>query len=75
MDGQTVPAVHAASVTPAFGMTGSPAISVPFGLSPDGLPIGVQLVARHFEEGTLLRAAAALESNRFPENPPASALT
>lgn len=62
VDGQTVPAVHAASVTPAFGMTGSPAISVPFGLSPDGLPIGVQLVARHFEEGTLLRAAAALES-------------
>ena len=62
VDGQTVPAVHAAAITPAFGVTGSPAISVPFGLSPDGLPIGVQLVARHFEEATLLRAAAALES-------------
>ncbi len=62
VDGQTVPAAHAAAITPAFGITGSPAISVPFGLSPDGLPIGVQLVARHFEEATLLRAAAALES-------------
>ena len=62
VDGQAVPAVHAAGMTPAFGMTGSPAISVPFGLSPDGLPIGVQLVARHFEEATLLHAAAALES-------------
>lgn len=62
VDGQAVPAVHAAGMTPAFGMTGSPAISVPLGLSPDGMPIGVQLVARHFEEGTLLRAAAALES-------------
>ena len=62
VDDQTVPAVHAASITPAFGITGSPAISVPFGLSPDGFPIGVQLVARHFEEATLLHAAAALES-------------
>jgi aspartyl-tRNA(Asn)/glutamyl-tRNA(Gln) amidotransferase subunit A len=62
VDGQAVPAVHAAAITPAFGVTGSPAISVPFGMSPDGLPIGVQLVARHFEEATLLRAAAALES-------------
>ena len=59
---QAVPTVHAAGMTPAFGITGSPAISVPFGLSPEGLPIGVQLVGRHFEEATLLHAAAALES-------------
>ena len=62
VDGQATPAVHAASITPAFGVTGSPAISVPIGLSPDRLPIGVQLVARHFDEATLLQAAAALES-------------
>ena len=58
---QTTSRVHAASITPAFGITGSPAISVPAGLSPDGLPIGVQLVARHFEESILFHVAAALE--------------
>jgi aspartyl-tRNA(Asn)/glutamyl-tRNA(Gln) amidotransferase subunit A len=44
-----------------FDLTGSPAISVPFGMGADGLPIGVQLVARHFDEATLLHVAAALE--------------
>ncbi len=66
VDGQATPAVHAASITPAFGVTGSPAISVPLGLSADGLPIGVQLVARHFDEAMLLHAAAALESASSP---------
>ena len=45
-----------------FDITGSPAISVPFGWSADGLPIGVQLVGRHFQESTVLHAASALEA-------------
>ena len=43
-------------------MTGQPAASVPYGFSGGGLPIGVQLAARHADEATLLRASAALEA-------------
>ena len=59
---QTVPGRNALSATIPANLTGSPAISVPFGWSPDGLPIGVQLIGRHFDEATVLRAAAALEA-------------
>jgi aspartyl-tRNA(Asn)/glutamyl-tRNA(Gln) amidotransferase subunit A len=41
-------------------IAGNPGLSMPGG-SVEGLPIGVQLVARPFEEGTLLRAAHAFE--------------
>ncbi|HEX9132217.1 MAG TPA: amidase family protein [Ktedonobacteraceae bacterium] len=47
--------------TPLFNVTGQPAISLPLGQSSDGLPIGVQLVARYGDEATLLRLAAQLE--------------
>jgi aspartyl-tRNA(Asn)/glutamyl-tRNA(Gln) amidotransferase subunit A len=49
-----------------FDLTGSPALSVPFGSSADGLPIGVQLVGRHFDEETVFRAGMALEGSRGP---------
>ena len=39
-----------------------PAISLPLGHSDIGLPIGVQLIARHGAEDTLLRTAAELEA-------------
>ena len=42
-------------------VTGCPAISVPFGRTPDGLPVGVQLVAPHGADRFLLEVAAALE--------------
>ena len=45
-----------------FNLTGQPAISVPAGATPAGLPIGIQLVGRPFAEPELLRAAAMLES-------------
>lgn len=38
-------------------MAGIPAISVPCGLSKEGLPLGLQLMGRQWEEGTVLRAA------------------
>ncbi len=41
-------------------LAGIPAISVPFGHSKEGLPIGIQLSAREFDEETLLRAAYCL---------------
>ena len=40
---------------------GLPGISVPAGLSAEGLPLGLQLIGRPFDEATLLRAAAVLE--------------
>jgi len=42
-------------------VTGCPAISVPFGTTADGLPVGVQLVAPHGADRFLLEVAAALE--------------
>jgi aspartyl-tRNA(Asn)/glutamyl-tRNA(Gln) amidotransferase subunit A len=42
-------------------LAGLPGISVPAGLSARGLPLGLQLVGRPFDEETVLRAAAALE--------------
>jgi aspartyl-tRNA(Asn)/glutamyl-tRNA(Gln) amidotransferase subunit A len=42
-------------------LAGLPGISVPAGLSARGLPLGLQLIGRPFDEETVLRAATALE--------------
>ena len=47
--------------TPPFNVTGQPAISLPLHWTPDGLPVGVQLVAAPGREDRLLQVAAALE--------------
>ncbi|HEU5309415.1 MAG TPA: amidase family protein [Acidimicrobiia bacterium] len=47
--------------TGVFNTTGHPAMSVPAGVDGNGLPVGVQFVARPGDEATLLRLAAALE--------------
>lgn len=47
-------------------LTGLPAISIPCGLSKDGLPIGLQLVGKAFDEATVLRAAFTFEANSQP---------
>jgi len=46
--------------TCAFDITGHPAMSLPCGLV-DGLPVGMQLVAKHYDESTIYRAAYAFE--------------
>ncbi|HUX05648.1 MAG TPA: amidase [Acidimicrobiales bacterium] len=48
-----------------FNMTGNPALTVPTGLSRDGLPIGVQLVGRVGDDELLLELASTLEE-RLP---------
>ena len=45
-----------------FNLTGHPALSVPCGVSSDGLPIGLQLVGPWHSEGRLLAIAAAVEA-------------
>ena len=47
--------------TGQFNVTGQPAISLPLHWTPDGLPIGVQLVAAAGREDVLIRVAAQLE--------------
>jgi aspartyl-tRNA(Asn)/glutamyl-tRNA(Gln) amidotransferase subunit A len=52
------------ALTPPFNLTGQPAATVPCGFSADGLPIGLQIVGRRFDEATVLRASAAFEAAR-----------
>jgi len=48
--------------TVTVNLAGLPGISVPAGLSENGLPLGLQLIGKAFDEATLLRAALAVES-------------
>jgi len=47
--------------TVSANLAGLPGISVPCGTSAEGLPVGVQVLGRIFDEGTVLRVAYALE--------------
>jgi len=47
--------------TVTANLAGIPGLALPCGLSPEGLPIGLQILAPHFQEGRLLRIAHALE--------------
>jgi amidase len=57
-------------VTP-WNLFGMPAVTIPFGMSSDGLPIGVQLIGRPYEEELILEVAVRLEEVRgaFPGPP------
>ena len=55
--------------TVTANLTGIPAISVPYKIT-TGLPIGIQIMANHLEENSLLQAAYALEKTvDLPEVP------
>ena len=47
--------------TRVYNITGSPAISAPCGFAGDGLPVGLHLAGRAFDEATVLRAAYAYQ--------------
>ncbi len=48
--------------TVTVNLAGLPGISVPAGLTSNGLPLGLQLIGKAFDEATLLRAALAVET-------------
>ena len=48
--------------TAPFDITGHPGLSVPCGMS-DGLPIGLMLIGRHFDDATLLQLGYAYEQS------------
>ena len=43
-------------------LTGLPALAVPCGFDPDGLPVGMQLIGKPFDEATLFRVGAAYQA-------------
>jgi Asp-tRNA(Asn)/Glu-tRNA(Gln) amidotransferase A subunit family amidase len=73
IDGREVRYLDAMSYTQWFNVLGNPAAVVPVGSSPEGLPIGVQVVGRPYEEETVLQVAAAIERGCGGFTPPPTA--
>ena len=56
--------MHHIAYTVPFNMSEQPAVSVPAGFTPDGLPVGLQIVGRRFDDVGVLRLARAFERIR-----------
>ena len=66
IDGQTVKYLDAWSYTEWFNLLGMPGVVVPAGHSDEGLPIGVQVVAKPWQEELALEVATVIENARGP---------
>jgi len=49
--------------TVTVNLAGLPGMAVPSGLTEDGLPLGLQVIARPFDEETMLRVAGVIEAH------------
>jgi amidase len=58
--------LSAVANTCALDLTGHPALTIPCGSGEHGLPVGLQLIGRHFDEEQLYRAAFAFEAATVP---------
>ncbi len=72
VEGKRVEYLDAMRYTQWFNLLGAPAAVVPVGKSPEGLPIGVQIVGRPFEDERVLGIAAAVEASFGYKPPPLS---
>ena len=70
IDGTRVHYLDAWSYSAWFNLLQHPAVSVPAGSTADGLPVGVQVVARHWEERTALALARTIERRLGGYRPP-----
>ena len=70
VEGKTVKYLDAWSYCEWFNLLGFPAVVVPMGASAEGLPIGVQVIGRPWQENIVLDVAAKLEQGRGPWQPP-----
>jgi Asp-tRNA(Asn)/Glu-tRNA(Gln) amidotransferase A subunit family amidase len=74
VEGKTVKYLDAWSYCEWFNLLGFPAVVVPMGYSKEGLPIGVQIVGRPWEEEVVLAVAAKLENEHGPWSAPPLAI-
>jgi len=65
INGQKIPPPAFLSFTYSFNITGQPAVTIPCGRTEDDLPIGLQIIDRRFDDGTVLRTAVAFQQ-AFP---------
>jgi len=70
VQGRKVEYLKAMSYSQWFNLLGNPAAVVPVGKSPEGLPIGVQVVGRPWEDEAVLAIAAKIESSTGGFRPP-----
>lgn len=70
IDGKAVEYLDAWSYTEWFNLLGNPAAVIPVSQSPQGLPIGVQIVGRPWEEEQVLSVASVLERELGPGKRP-----
>ncbi|MGB6742511.1 MAG: amidase family protein, partial [Terracidiphilus sp.] len=69
VEGKTVEYLDAVRYTQWFNTLGAPGVVVPVGASPEGLPIGVQIAARPFDDEVALGIAAIVD-DAFGFRPP-----
>jgi Asp-tRNA(Asn)/Glu-tRNA(Gln) amidotransferase A subunit family amidase len=70
VEGQHVKYLDAWSYAAWFNLLQNPAVAVPAGMTSDGLPVGVQVVARHWEEHVALAVARVIERALGGYRPP-----
>ena len=70
IDGQQIAYLDAMRYTQWFNLLGAPAAVVPVGRSPEGLPIGLQIAGRPYQDEAVLGIAAALERDFGYQPPP-----
>ena len=65
-DGKEIGLFEAMMPSTVFNLLGMPAVTIPFGQDEDGLPVGVQLAGRPYDEEVLLELAVRMEQVRGP---------